>query len=96
MRKLRNLANIGLATLLAVSFTAVPAFAEDNVYRTLDEIREKLLEVMDGEDQDKYEFDAVRECADGSGVLLHNVVQKVSFENEIDYLQHLYIPIEDE
>ena len=31
MRKLRNLANIGLATLLAVSFTAVSAFAEDNV-----------------------------------------------------------------
>ena len=40
MRKLRNLANIGLATLLAVSFTAVSAFAEDNVYRTLDEIKE--------------------------------------------------------
>ena len=40
MRKLRNLANIGLVTLLAVSFSAVAASADDNVYRTLDEIRE--------------------------------------------------------
>ena len=40
MRKLRNLANIGLVTLLAVSFSAVAASADDKVYRTLDEIRE--------------------------------------------------------
>ena len=40
MRKLRNLANIGLVTLLAVSFSAVAASADNNVFRTLDEIRE--------------------------------------------------------
>ena len=40
MGKLRNLANIGLVTLLAVSFSAVAASADNNVFRTLDEIRE--------------------------------------------------------
>ena len=66
MRKLRNLANIGLATLLAVSFTAAPAFAEDNVYRTLDEIRESGT-INIGVFSDKNPFGYVDENGDYQG-----------------------------
>ncbi len=66
MRKLRNLANIGLATLLAVSFTAVSAFAEDNVYRTLDEIKESGT-INIGVFSDKNPFGYVDENGDYQG-----------------------------
>ena len=66
MRKLRNLANIGLATLLAVSFSAVSAFAEDNVYRTLDEIKESGT-INIGVFSDKNPFGYVDENGDYQG-----------------------------
>ena len=59
----------------------------------MDEIREGILSVLNGPDQQQYIFDAVRIGYDGEQILLHNIVKKIVFENEIHYLQHLYIPV---
>lgn len=60
----------------------------------MDEIREGILEVLNGADQQQFVFDTVRTCHDGQEIRLHNIVKKIVFENEINYLQHLYIPVD--
>jgi diguanylate cyclase (GGDEF)-like protein/PAS domain S-box-containing protein len=69
-------------------------FKINEMAENIDEIQEGLTAVLVGEDQQTFVFDAVRVAHDGTEVLLHNIVKKIVVDNEIHYLQHLYIPVE--
>ena len=59
--------------------------------KTMEEAMDKLNREGDGA---KFEADFAMNCQDGSKIMCHHIVQKVICNNEIEYIQHMFVPID--
>ncbi len=61
---------------------------------TVEEIHREVMKVIEGPDGGKAEFNVSIMDAHGEPLKVHNVTQKIIFNNEVEFIQYLYLPIE--